>query len=105
MNRATGNPHENSVAGADLAKVLPRTGGGRRNANGSSVAGGAKERRRIRSPTARSLCGLNLNTVAALMRAAIPTLHQAHEIIRERCYANLHLTWSVHFGRRERHAG
>jgi hypothetical protein len=27
--------------------------------NGSSVAGGAKERRRIRSPTARSLCGLN----------------------------------------------
>lgn len=34
MNRATGNPHENSVAGADLAKVLPRTGGGRRNALG-----------------------------------------------------------------------
>jgi hypothetical protein len=34
MNRIIGNPDEKSIAGADLAKVLPRTGGGRRNALG-----------------------------------------------------------------------
>ena len=59
----------------------------------------------VRSPAAGSLRRLNFHTMAALIEGGHFSIRSSKQSIRERCHANLHLAWSVHFRCRQRHAG
>ncbi len=54
---------------------------------------------------ALGLRGLNFHTMAVCSQAATFPFDQVREVFQERCHANLHLAWSVHVRRRQRHAG